>query len=293
MKCILFVIIAVFMMDANLLAQVTGNGVTDIDGNSYQSVIIGNQEWMSENLRTSKYSNGDNIPQVTDVNAWEALTNGAWVNMLNDEQFEIPYGKLYNWHTVKDVRKVCPSSWHVPNEGDWNILIGYLDPNQNPLADPNNATFGVQSYTAGGKMKSTDVQYWFNGNFEATNESGFSGQPGGRLESALNQWNTPGYFGDFWSSTPYSTDSIAAWNRRIIYENASVIRRSTYNTFGMSIRCVKDYTAAIDDTQYNNISPKIAVKITDVLGREINSITNEVIFIHYSDGSIERRIIIE
>jgi uncharacterized protein (TIGR02145 family) len=270
-----------------------GAGVNDVDGNNYQTIIINGQEWMAENLRTSKYSNGEDIPHVTDINLWSTLSNGAWIYMLNDIQFEIPFGKLYNWYTVNDNRNVCPLGWRVPSESDWNTLIGYLDPNQNPLADINNATLGVQSAIAGGKMKSTDTQYWINGNFGATNESGFTGQPGGNLESAVSNWNTTGYYGEFWSSTVYSQNSNYAWQRRIIYENADIKRLARDITFGMSIRCVKDNTTNINELNYNEIIPKKLVKITDILGKEINQKSNEIIFIHYSDGSIEKRIVVE
>ena len=86
-----------------------GAGVSDLEGHFYASIIVGNQEWMAENLNTSLYSNGDSIPNISDNNQWSVLTTGAWSYYNNDPQFENPYGKLYNWFTVVDARNVCPS----------------------------------------------------------------------------------------------------------------------------------------------------------------------------------------
>ena len=268
-----------------------GTGVTDIDGNLYQTIIINGQEWLSENLRTSKYSNGDDIPNITDINLWETLSNGAWVNMLNDSQYEVPYGKLYNWYTVSDSRNVCPNGWRVPSDNDWNTLIQFLDPNQNPLADVVNSTLGVQSSIAGGMLKSTNTQYWINGNFGATNESGFSGLPGGRLESAINNWEPTGNRGLFWSSTNYSqTQSMYAWHRTLVYENADLIRGGRNVHEGLSVRCLKDAASGMYEL---NSNLKSLIKVTDLMGRETVIKANEVLFYLYNDGSVEKKLIIE
>ena len=144
-----------------------GTGVT-FDGYTYSSIVLGNgQEWMAENLRTTVYANGDPIPNVTDGQLWMNLTTGAWVHYDNDNQYENPYGKLYNWYTVADPRNVCPAGWHVPSDTEWSTFINYIDTN----ADGGN---NIPNY-AGGGMKSNGTQYWGSPNFGATNESGFSG----------------------------------------------------------------------------------------------------------------------
>lgn len=140
-------------------------GVTDIDGNTYQTIIINGQEWMAENLRTTKYADGDPIPNVTDANQWSNLTTGAWAHYNNDSQYENPYGKLYNGYTISDPRNVCPTDWHISTDAEYSLLSDYL---------------GGQG-VAGGKMKSIDSQYWSGLNLYATNESGFSGRPGGMM----------------------------------------------------------------------------------------------------------------
>ncbi len=140
----------------------TTNSVTDIDGNIYETVQIGSQIWMKENLRTTKYANGDVIPNVTDGNQWSNLTTGAWSCYSNNNQIQNLFGNLYNWFAVADQRNICPTGWHVPSDVEWITLTDYL---------------GGES-VAGGKMKSTAI-YWQSPNQDATNESGFSGLPGG------------------------------------------------------------------------------------------------------------------
>ncbi|MFN5628176.1 MAG: fibrobacter succinogenes major paralogous domain-containing protein [Bacteroidota bacterium] len=153
----------------------TYGSITDQDGNVYKTIVIGTQEWMAENLKSSHYLNGDLIPWVTNEATWGALTTGAacWYN--NDSiTYNCPYGRLYNWYAVTDTRNVCPTGWHVPSDAEWTTLINHID---------TNAVGGSNNNTAGGKMKSTGTQYWPSPNTDATNESGFSGLPGGGRSS--------------------------------------------------------------------------------------------------------------
>lgn len=198
-----------------------GAGVT-FDGYTYPSIVLGNgQEWMSENLRTTTYANGNPIPNVTDNTQWENLTTGAWSHYNNDSQYENPYGKLYNWYTVDDPRNVCPTGWHVPTDAEWTILSDYL---------------GGEN-VAGGKMKSTGTQYWLSPNTDATNESGFSGLPGG-LRSFNGTFNDIGNLGYWWSSTEYITTN--AWYRYLSYDSGIVYRYGNYKKDGFSVRCLRD-----------------------------------------------------
>jgi uncharacterized protein (TIGR02145 family) len=199
-----------------------GAGVT-YNGYTYSSIILGNgQEWMAENLRTSQYANGDSIPNVPDASEWIGLTTGAWAHYNNESQFETPlsFGKLYNWYSVTDSRNVCPTGWHVPTYSEWYVLIDYL---------------GGQ-FVAGGKMKSSDTQYWGGPNTGATNVSGFSGLPGGfRGLDGYFAW-----FGDqghWWSST--ESDTLSAW---CYYLSSNDYVNPNYGNkpYGMSIRCLRD-----------------------------------------------------
>jgi uncharacterized protein (TIGR02145 family) len=140
-----------------------GAGVT-YNGYTYSSVVLGNgQEWMSENLRTTNYRNGDPIPTGLDNATWSTTTSGAYAIYNNDNANDAIYGKLYNWYAVADPRHVCPTGWHEPTDGEWTTLTDYLG----------------GAAVAGGKMKTTGLQYWISPNTDATNESGFSGLPGG------------------------------------------------------------------------------------------------------------------
>ena len=158
--------------------------MTDIDGNTYQTVKIGNQWWIAENLNVTHYQNGDAIPNVTDSAAWWGLTSGAYCNYNNDAANVAVYGRLYNWYAVHDSRNIAPAGWHVPSDAEWQTLVDYLG------GDP----------VAGGKMKEAGTTHWISPNTGATNESGFSGLPGGYR-------HTDGYYYDisysasFWTFT--------------------------------------------------------------------------------------------
>lgn len=273
-----------------------GTGVTDIDGNTYQTIIINGQEWMSENLRTSNYANGDSIPNVTDNTQWsnysvesnDSLTyincSGYWVYNNNNIQNENPYGKLYNWFAVVDTRNLCPADWHVPSEADWSNLINYIDPN----ANGGNTLPNI----AGGKMKSIGTQYWNNPNSDATNESGFSGLPGGD-RSGYDGWfpNNQGYSGLWWSKSENNSESGWKGNSYSLgYDWGSVRRISSIKTQGASVRCLKNTTANIEEIK---IIPKTLIRIFDIMGVETIEKSNEVLFYQYSDGSVEKKLIIE
>jgi uncharacterized protein (TIGR02145 family) len=208
-----------------------GAGVT-FDGYNYTSVILGNgQEWLTENLRTTIYANGDPIPNVTSPTQWDSLTTGAWAHYNNNTQFETPYGKLYNWYTVADSRNICPTGWHVPSYTEMSTFTNYLDPNSNA---------GTNVSTAGGKMKSTGTQNWTSPNTDATNESGFSGLPGGYINPSGTSASMFGY-GNYWTSTEESVfPSLEAWSCRLNYNSDNVNGGNALKGFGLSVRCVKD-----------------------------------------------------
>jgi uncharacterized protein (TIGR02145 family) len=276
MKLLVFALISF-----TLLAQNPGTGVTDIDGNQYETVIIGSQEWMTENLKTTKYANGEAIPNVTTDSEWANLTTPAWSFWANNSQYENPYGKLYNWYTAADERNVCPAGWHVASNDDWSTLINYLDPNANG---------GNTSNLAGGKMKTTGQQYWNSPNIAATNESGFSGLPGGcRNYFGDGSFTYINFYGLWWTSTDVSTNH--AWSIRLNYSDGSADKVINWQKpCGLSIRCVKDEVASIDPIES---SDKTLLKITDILGKEMEYTPNMVQIYFYSDGSRERLFIVE
>ncbi len=200
-----------------------GAGVT-FNGYTYSSIVLGNgQEWMAENLKTTTYANGDPIPNVTEENQWGTLFTGAWSHYNNDSQYENPYGKLYNWYTVNDSRNVCPTGWHVPSDAEWTVLTDYLGGNT----------------VAGVKMKTTTGWNDYNGQSgNGTNESGFSGLPGGNRYNGSGGFFNVGYFGYWWSST--ENDSYDAWYRTLSYNFGTAGRSYYYKQSGLSVRCLRD-----------------------------------------------------
>ncbi len=199
---------------------VCGDDFEDIDENIYRTIEIGGQCWMKENLRTSRYQDGSAIQNITDSGQWGEIDFGAWSYYDNDSENHEPFGKLYNWFAVDDSRGLCPVEWRVPGESDWMALTDYLG-----------------GWTAaGGKMKETGTQYWESPNRGATNESGFSGLPGGGRESNGN-FAGMGQSAFFWSAT--RDDVASAWARDLYYDDASVWTFSVPGSLGMSVRCIR------------------------------------------------------
>ena len=199
--------------------------VSDIDGNVYQTVTICNQTWTKSNLNVSKYRNGDVIPQVQDATQWASLTTGAWCYYNNDPANGAIYGKLYNWHAVNDPRGLAPSGYHIPTDAEWTSLINCL---------------GGEA-VAGGKMKEAGTAHWTSPNTGATNESGFTGLPGGKLKKISVSDFQFIYLqnnGVWWSSTEFDTDS--SWFCKLDYNSTiSMIDKHIQST-GCSLRIIKD-----------------------------------------------------
>jgi uncharacterized protein (TIGR02145 family) len=198
--------------------------VTDIDGNMYHTVQIGNQCWTQSNLKVSKYRNGDNIPTGLSNTAWQSTTAGAYAIYNNDPVNDGLYGKLYNHYAVTDSRGLCPTGWHVPTDGEWSTLEAFLG----------------GSSVAGGALKSTATQPtpggWNSPNVGATNSSGFSAGPGG-LRDYNGDFINDGSDGLWWSS---SLSGTIAWFR-VLNSNVGNISRFNLNrSRGFSVRCLRD-----------------------------------------------------
>lgn len=204
----------------------TGYGtITDVDGNVYHVVTIGTQVWMVENLKTTKYRNGDPIPNVSDGTVWSDLKTGAYCNYDNNANNSIASGRLYNWYAANDDRIIAPLGWHVPSDAEWTILTTYL---------------GGEN-VAGGKLKEIGTTHWQSPNTDATNESGFTAIQGGYLDRSgiFNEFETKCFW---WSSTTfYDNYNEYAWIRHLSYYNARITKSYMYNSMGCSIRCVRDY----------------------------------------------------
>jgi uncharacterized protein (TIGR02145 family) len=212
--------------------------VTDFDGNAYNTKLIGSQCWTTTNLKTIKYNDGTPIPDLTSA-SWPATSGartGYDVSVVPLSDYVGTFGYLYNWYAVNDSRKLCPGGWHVPTDAEWTNMIQQLD--NTALA----TTVGVQSSTAGTVLKSTVTNpspgnLGWNGGSPGTNTSGFSGLPGGLV-------NSSGSFRDildyafFWSAN--ENGSANAWGRELVYTNGNVERYSPNKLFGASVRCLRD-----------------------------------------------------
>lgn len=220
--------------------NVPGPNVTDIDGNTYQSVTNCGLTFTKQNLNVSKYSDGTPIPQVTDPTQWANLTTGAWCYYANNTANGPIYGKLYNWYAVAGIydaaslanpalrKKLAPTGWHTPSDAEWTQLTDCL---------------GGEN-VAGAKMKSTGTSLWQSPNSTATNESGFTGSPGGHRDSNGTVFFGNGILGSWWSSSAY--DALSGWYRNLLTEgpevsnDSAVIRGYITKQYGFSVRCIRD-----------------------------------------------------
>jgi uncharacterized protein (TIGR02145 family) len=205
--------------------------VKDADGNIYQTVTIGNQVWMVENLRTTHYRNGDPIPRITEINDWSNRNSGAYCEYKNEVTNSQAYGMLYNWYVITDKRNICPKGWHIPTDEEWHELVSYLD----SVASINNSI--VESKRAGGMLKENGTLHWSTPNVGASNTSGFTGLPGGtRIHNGY--FNIISKYGYYWTSSEKGSD--LAWFRVLDYDNSGVLRFQGFKRNGFSIRCIKD-----------------------------------------------------
>ncbi|MEI6047856.1 MAG: FISUMP domain-containing protein [Bacteroidota bacterium] len=219
--------------------------VSDIDGNTYNTVTIGSQVWMAENLKTTKYNDNSTIPPVTDNTAWAAATTGAYSDYNNDPVNSTTYGRLYNWYAVDNNaatkvasnggKNVCPTSWHVPSDAEWTTLTDYLTNNGYGYEGSGSDIAKSMASTSGWV---TDPTAGNVGNDQASNNSsGFTALPGGyRFYSGAYYFI--GYYGYWWCSTEYS--ATYAWTRYMYYGNATVGRSHDDKRSGFSVRCVRD-----------------------------------------------------
>jgi uncharacterized protein (TIGR02145 family) len=207
--------------------------VTDIDGNMYKTVKIGTQEWLAENLRTTKYNDGTVIPNVKDNTLWTGNSTGAYCDYNNIPSNSDIYGRLYNWYVVvtTNPKNVCPTDWHVPLDTEWTTLETYLG-GKRAIESPN--------CFIGGKLKETGTLHWQSPNEGATNEIGFTALPGGVRE--LNGlFLSIGLQGVFWTATESNNyGNEWAWDRNMLNYNNWCFRTDLSKNYGLSVRCIKD-----------------------------------------------------
>lgn len=195
--------------------------VTDVDGNVYHTVMIGDQEWMVENLKTTKFDDGVLIPQVTDSVTWRSVNTPGYCWLNNDScTHRTPYGALYNWYAV-NTGKLAPKGWHVPTNLDIAKLFSFLEGDT----------------IAGGKLKEAGMEHWKNPNIGANNISGFTALPGSYRSPSCG-FGVIGSDGYWWLQTAYN--SVDAEYMTIGYREVFVFSSYLNEHYGFSVRCLKN-----------------------------------------------------
>jgi len=212
-----------------------GGTVTDIDGNVYQTLVIGEQEWMVENMKVTHYNNGDPIPHLTDNGDWTSTGDGAYCYYDNNYANGDTYGALYNWYAVDDPRGLAPEGWHVATDEEIMELEMYLGMTYEDAND-----LGWRGTNEGSKLCG-NANLWNYGylvNDPEFGSSGFDFLPGGLRRYNDGTFDYLGSDGHFWSSAEFSSNN--AWKRRLYSDITSIYRNNSSKQSGFSVRCVRD-----------------------------------------------------
>jgi uncharacterized protein (TIGR02145 family) len=207
---------------SNLMLDIYSEiGVTDIEGNHYGAVRIGNQVWMTENLKTSKLNNGLSIDLVEDPSDWQNYSDAGYCYFYNDEAtHKDTYGALYNFYAV-NTGNLCPAGWNLPTQQDWETLISHL---------------GGET-SAGGVLKETGFTFWATPNTGATNSVGFNARGTGNRNPTNGDFEFDGEQASFWTSTAFSPQ--LSKSVELFYDSAEINVLNAVKKLGASIRCVK------------------------------------------------------
>lgn len=198
------------------------DSLVDIDGNVYRVIDVNGTCWMAENLKVSRYQNGDSIPQITADQNWVGSNEGAFCFYENDAANNAQFGKLYNGMAVVDARKLCPAGWKVASDSDWTAMTDFLG--------------GAE--IAGGKLKATNT--WAFGGFGSTDDIGFTALPGGRRYAVVGGVFTDILNSGYWWTSTINSTQDALWSRNLNYPNVNVNRNLTGEKAGHSVRCVRN-----------------------------------------------------
>lgn len=232
-------LLILFIITISLSIQAIAQTVTDYDGNVYNTVTIGTQVWMKENLRVTHYRDGTPVPNVQNDSLWPTLTYGARCYYNNDSaSYASVYGAMYNWYTINYTDSIAPPGWRVPGKEDWNILANFLG--------------GTDE--AGGKLKEAGFTHWNTPNTGATNQSEFTALPGG---IRIYSFSSMGYDGYFWTATSAHFAWEWYWAAQMDYRSTQCILNVAPDIYsGLYIRCIKDTVLSTNEII---IQPKIEI----------------------------------
>lgn len=216
------VLLSHLLLFSMMSAVVQAQTVTDIEGNVYNTVTIGKQVWMAENLKTTRLNDNTEIPLHSDNKDWKALFSPAYFWYDNEEEAnKNTYGALYNWYSV-NTHKLCPAGWHIPDDREWITFKKHLKGGER---------------IAGGNLKETDTIHWKSPNKRATNSSGFSALPAGFRDSS-GKFRDIGIYGGWWSITETSAAKACYWG---VLNNYSTFGSGvSYKSDGFSVRCLRN-----------------------------------------------------
>jgi len=217
--------------------------VTDIDGNVYRTVLIGQQVWMAENLRTTRYRNGDLIGTTAnpndDING-ENEPKYQWAYDANEDYVPV-HGRLYTWYAATDQRNICPEGFHVPTGEEFYELTWYLQ--------ENNFGYEMDPYAIAKALASNilwtiydypEIPFAVGNNQETNNATGFSALPSGLRDNFSSSFIEMGTSANFWTSTTFYEDQFAAFANSLYYDNSYVQENPRNKSAGISVRCIKD-----------------------------------------------------
>lgn len=229
---------------------ITGT-VTDIDGNEYKTVTIGGKEWMAENLRTTKYNDGTEIPSGLSDNDWAETSEGAYAvhphadveGIDSEAEMADAYGKAYNWYAVVDAKDLCPEGWHVPSEYEWTQFTDYLLDDYDDITSSNLGnklkSCRQDGSPLGGECDTREHPRWNgHGTHYGTDDFGFSALPAGIREDNGAFADNIGFFAAWWTATGVGEEY--AFVRSVIHDSGSFSDGGTEREAGLSIRCVRD-----------------------------------------------------
>jgi len=219
--------------------------VTDFDGNVYNWTRIGEQRWMIENIKSTHYSDGEEIPFVESAYGWENLsdTDKGYSYFENSSSNNDVYGALYNWAAVMNgenssdslpskVQGVCPTGWHVPSDAEWKKLEIFVG-----MDSVNTYNIGWRGFNQGGKLKEEGTEHWDNPNTGATNLVDFTALPGG-YRVYYGTYNELCFGAYFWSATEFN--SAQSWKRYFHADSQKIGRKMELKNSGFSVRCIQD-----------------------------------------------------